>query len=228
MKIKKFLREFVLTKGIYKLLYSIKNRKYFKEKKQKRKNIKRNGIKTIHSIQKILGKEKFFFDMGTLLGIIREGRLLGHDLDIDTGIFLDDEKDVERIRNLLLNNGCNLYRSFTIEGIGVVEDSFTINNIKFDVAYYRIEDNYDVTYLMYESLTNPIENGLNVVKLKSSHINEFVQIDFNGKKINVPKESEKYLAERYGENWRIPDKNYIYWKGPSTTPTDLVGVCIEY
>ena len=34
---------------------------------------------------------------------------------------------------------------------------------------------------------------------------------------------EKYLSERYGKNWMIPDKNYVYWKANSTTPIENKG-----
>ena len=61
-----------------------------------------------------------------------------------------------------------------------------------------------------------------MVELATSPIKEIKQIDFNGKMINVPKDSEKYLSERYGSNWRIPDKNYLYWQGPSASLTSYL------
>lgn len=223
-RLKKFFRECFLTKGLYKALWSIRNRKMLKERKQKRRAIQENGIELVHLLQGLLGKEKFFFDMGTLLGIVREGKLLGHDLDVDTGIFIEKKEDVQRIREILLQNGCKLARSYAIEEIGVVEDSFLINGIKFDINYYFREERKDVVYLMYISEKDIIDKKMSVVKLSCSPIDEIEQVDFKGKKINIPKNSKQYLAERYGENWRIPDKNYIYWKGPSAEPTEYRGI----
>ena len=68
-----------------------------------------------------------------------------------------------------------------------------------------------------------------VVKLVCPHIAETQTILFQGIEINAPKNPEQYLAVRYGENWRIPDKKYIYWKGPSAVLTDYIGYrdCFE-
>ena len=82
---------------------------------------------------------------------------------------------------------------------------------------------------MYKSPQSALPEGsLNVVKASCLHINELEKIEFKGKKINVPKDRESYLAERYGDNWKIPDKNYVYWKGPSITATDYVGHIVKY
>jgi adenine deaminase len=36
------------------------------------------------------------------------------------------------------------------------------------------------------------------------------------------------VVERYGKNWTIPDKNYVYWKGPSVEPTNYKGQVKKY
>ena len=133
-KVKNFLRENRMTKGMYEYLWSLKNWKKVKEKKKKRKLLQKNGKALIHFLQDILCNEKFFFDMGTLLGIVRENRLLGHDLDVDLGIFLNGDEEIKRVREILFNNGCQLVYSYSIDGIGIVEDSFVKNNIKFDLS----------------------------------------------------------------------------------------------
>ncbi|MBR5451684.1 MAG: hypothetical protein IKV36_01680 [Clostridia bacterium] len=223
-KVKDFFRENKLTSAAFRFLKNIRKRDEAKRKQQKRETLQKNGIALVHLIQDLLAEEFFHFDMGTLLGIIREGRLLGHDIDVDIALHIKGKEGVTRIREVLESKGCQLNSSFCVDEIGVVEDSFYVMGIKFDVAYYFEKEDKDVTYLMYKNPYNPPQDGFfNVVELSCSPIRELTQVDFGGKMINVPKESEKYLAERYGENWRIPDKNYIYWKGPSTKPTDYIG-----
>ena len=224
-KLKKFLKESFLTKWLYRALWKIKYRKSLKFYKQKRDALQKNGARLIHFLQKTLEGEKFFFDMGTLLGIVREGRLLGHDLDIDVGLYADGEQGVERVRETLIKNGCKLKSTYKVEEIGVVEDSFLIEEVKFDVSYYYKEEDVDAVYLMYDAQEG---KPAKVVKLCCSPIEEIGQVSFKGGDINVPKDSLKYLAERYGENWRIPDKNYIYWKGPSARQTNFEGIITIY
>ena len=219
--IKNFLRNFILTKKIY---ARISEKRYINDL---RKTLQKNGGKTIKAIQKILEQTDvfFFFDMGTLLGIVREGKLLNHDMDIDVAVFAESEEQKMKLKETLLSKGCKLRFSYSIDEIGAVEDSFKFNDIKFDINYFSRENDSDICYLMY---TNPdLEDDgtipLNVVKLTSPHISELKKVDFMGTMINIPKDPEKYLAVRYGENWHIPDKSYIYWKGPSTSPTDYIG-----
>ena len=90
-RIKEILRHGKITKSLYVYLWNIKEKH---RRKVQNENIKANGIKTIHYLQSVLEKQniQFFFDMGTLLGIIRENALLGHDIDIDIAFMTSDEK----------------------------------------------------------------------------------------------------------------------------------------
>lgn len=227
--IKKFLRENKFTRDFYKILFDLKHYKVTKARKKKRKMLQKNGIELIHTIQNLLAGEFFFFDMGTLLGIIREGRLLGHDLDVDIGVVVKDFETIEKIHNILIHNGCEIFRTYRIDEIGVVEESFMYNNIKFDIGYYYTKNNQSVIYLMYKDPENPHSDGtLNVVELSCPLIESTTTTLFKGEKINIPSNAEFYLEQRYGENWRIPDKNYIYWKGPSAKTTDFSATVVKH
>lgn len=224
-KIKKFMRTFPLTRGIWCRLSDEK------VKKIRRDNLQKNGVETVKTVQEILESTGvfFFFDMGTLLGIVREGRLLRHDMDIDIAAVVGSEEEKAALREALVARGCAIRYSYSIEELGTVEESFMMSDIKFDINYYIREDDRDVCYLMYEEPGREYKHGeLSVVKLSSPHISVLEKKDFNGTMINVPKNAEDYLAVRYGENWRIPDKGYVYWKGPSTSPTDFVGHVTYY
>lgn len=201
--------------ALYKLLFGGAQRK---ENKIRLEAMHKNGVETIKSLQEILSTTGlvFFFDMGTLLGIIREGKLLGHDLDIDVAVFANDEQDIERLYDVLKANGCQRKYSYVAEDIGVIEDSFLINGIKFDVNYYRNSGDKSICYLAYIESYTP-ENKMNTVELSCSKIEEITETSFGGVMVNIPKNAEIYLSERYG-NWRVPDKNYRYWRGPSTRP----------
>ena len=187
------------------------------------------GAQTIFFLEDILSSTNFFFmDMGTMLGIIREGRILGHDLDIDIAVYVESDSEKERLKSILLDAGCKLKWSFLVEGLGIVEESFIYNDLKFDINYYTREENRDVCYLMYHDpdLVYP-DNEMSVVKLSVSSVSCVKKVPFLGREVTVPEDPEKYLSERYGENWRIPDTKYVYWKGPSCEPTDYKGYAIK-
>lgn len=226
-KLKAFLRTNIYTKNLYNILRFIKRGV---ENRRKRYVLQHNGEQTIKELQNILEKANivFFFDMGTLLGIVREGRLLGHDLDIDIAISDNNKETINLVRSTLLNSGCRQKFLYIVDGIGIVEESYVINNIKFDINYYKTDQNHSKCYLLYTSHGKKYKDELklSVVELSCSPIADIEKISFADTKINIPQNAEHYLAERYGENWRIPDKNYIYYKGPSAKAIKNIGMKI--
>ena len=227
--LKKIFGNTKITKYIYSVIFDLE---FYIEKKKKQKNMKKYGIKTIEFIQNILNTtgKMFFFDMGTLLGIIREGHLLKHDIDIDVGMIVNSENEKERILSLLLQNNCKLQSKYIIEELGTVEISLLMNDIKFDINYYYTDGNKSICYLMAPSKAHdefPQKIILNknegrVIKLSVPSINEVSTTNILGPNINIPKNPEEYLANRYGINWRIPDKKYKYWRGNSAEFTNLI------
>ena len=228
-KIKAFLRSNFLTRAIYMKLAKSHHKKVLK---RKRKMMAANGVQTIHCLQNLFTEIgcKFFFDMGTLLGIPRDGQLLQHDIDIDVAVFVESEEQKLTIRDMIVSHGNDILYSYSVDGIGIVEESYVHSGIKFDINYYTREQGVDICYLMYCDPEKVYESKdeLSVVRLECSSIEEIIQIDFNGAPINVPNDSKSYLEQRYGKTWTIPDKNYVYWKGPSTHPTDKIGLRAVY
>ena len=54
--------------------------------------------KVVNIVQNIFEESgyPFFFDMGTLLGIVRDGKLLKRDMDIDMGIYIENEDEIAK------------------------------------------------------------------------------------------------------------------------------------
>lgn len=196
------------------------------------KMLQEQGPQVIKLIQELLENEVlFYFDAGTLLGIIREGKLLKHDCDIDIAVQGFDQKEVMRVRQLFLSNNFKLERSFSIEGIGIVEDAFSILNFRFDVFYIQRENEKEYYYAMYRNpqlANDPDIRKRNVIKLSFTPILAVKKVDLEGVFVNVPENPELYLQERYGENWRIPDKYFEFWNSPSAEKTELIGMRYDY
>lgn len=226
-KFKKKLSKNPITKVPYKILAYLK---YFitcyPSNSRTRKQVQLNGIETIKKLHDILDDCNciFHIDMGTLLGIIRDGKLIRHDLDIDIAVHAANVDSINEIQKKLIQNNCIHKYRYSIDTIGIVEDSYFLNGIKFDINYYSYLDEKSICYLFYQEQDKKYEdNKFDVVRLSCSKIEEITKIAFMNFYINVPKNSEKYLSERYGQNWRIPDKSYIYWKGPSAEKVDYIG-----
>ena len=187
----------------------------FKPKKNKYILDGKNGkiaLKLLNEITDILDEHhvKYWLDFGTLLGVVREKRILPWDDDIDISIFEEDEKVMlEKVLPVIKKAR---YRAYTIrlkEDVGPLKEgdirSFKIRNNRF--FFLRGYVKLDI-FIMYKH-----QKDLYWYELGEPHslpqnlVSEFQMIDFNGKKYRVPKDYDTYLTHHYGD-WRTPNPNY--------------------
>lgn len=220
------LKNKIKRSHIFGSLYKKLSRKWRNSKKKKAtKRIQKNGSKVIRFISSVGDKHglPYFFDMGTLLGIIRENNFIGHDLDVDVGVFCNSEDSKKRTINLIAKSGAKIKYIFVIDGAEIVEASFIYKKIKFDLNFYKNVDDQSICYLMYRNPNHQYENNqFDVVELSCTLIRSTKSIMFCNCLVNIPENPDLYLSERYGSNWMIPDKNYVYWQGPSAKCLDDV------
>lgn len=207
-------------------------KKYMRDRADKitRDILQKNGYMLIEEIQNALKitNEIFFMDFGTLLGIIREGRIISHDMDIDVGVNITNPNTIENIRKSLIDAGCSFCYENIIEGFGIGQDTFSKYDIHFDIYYYYENEGVaDVLTLFRRDNKVYSDDKWEVVKLTSKPVINTKLYSFMNVKVNVPENYEEHLVNRYGNNWRIPDKNYIYWDSFSSTITDLQGYMQE-
>lgn len=203
---------------------------YDSGQQSQRKLIQDNGYQLIVAVQEILGREGIdaFADFGTMLGLVREGRLLAHDLDVDMGVIINDPLDIVKIRMVMERFGFRASREY-YRGTDLVESSFRLFGVKLDINYYQVDEESARTWLFYrhpDKQYGPRERD--IVEMRYSPIREFTTVDVNGTPIKIPANAEQLLAEKYGPNWRVPDKDWIYWRSPAATPIDDEGSFLTY
>ena len=173
-------------------------------------------IKNVHNVLMLSGN-KFFVDAGTLMGIYRDGRLLKRDMDVDMGIVINDQDDVLRIRQLLIDSGFELKLVFSTPNNGYIQDAFDFDGIRVDMCYFKESSNNTYCYIIYD--------GDKIIKMSFSRIEKTRLLKFGDQLVSIPDNSEKYLEERYGETWRVPDPFFKYWEAPCVTHEDGLGLC---
>lgn len=142
----------------------------------------------LHKVVDIMDENNipYYLDCGTLLGCIRENGLMENDTDVDITIHLSNW---DKLKSIDFNK-YGLLRTRTYNGFPEKADG---NMISVKTKYHNI---YCDIY------TNPA----------------FPKLDYkilNGKRYNIPLNSELYLTQLYG-NWKVPSEKHastVYHRG---------------
>lgn len=130
-------------------------------------------------------KIDFFLISGTLLGCIREGKLLGHDKDIDVGVW--DAYTIAELAQTLRCSGCFYVMPNYSPDILAVRH---VNGITIDIfIHYREPNDYWHAGGKSSWHNSPFE---------------LVYHNFLGERYLIPKDYDLYLTENYGADWRVP------------------------
>ena len=163
-----------------------------------------------------------WLDWGSLLGVVRDGKLLAWDRDVDFGFHAHAE-------NAILEAFANDGRPHRADNgdIGFVLETglFYVPNWGQDYAgnrasiprIYFSETNrlYADMYPYYQTKKGfgMGRIGPSTYDIEGKHILSLRVVNWKGHIIYVPSETEEYLVKRYGEDWMVPDPDF-YQKYP--------------
>ena len=192
----------------------------------KRRQLQRHGYKALQDISNALSETGAvcFADFGTLLGIVRDGQIMAHDLDLDFGVLRSSLKSESQIRDVLTSRGSTLWRSYRVAGMLAAESyHFRRANgggiLKFDVNYYDCDEQHCRTWLFYRDPDQHyVKTELSVVELTYDRVEGTKTVEVRGQQVPIPLNAEKLLEQKYGAGWRTPDRGWIYWRSPAASP----------
>lgn len=207
---------------ISKLHFINKIRENFNKRKLKNRNkiLKTNGYSAIELIDKV-GKDcklKPWIEWGTLLGLVREKAIIGHDYDIDFAVKIDSKQDYELFYKSLLNEGFELIRQFKY-GDKIVSESYIHNGIISDIDYIDETNDYSILYEYDLEPETKIEKkqGIHYYTNMGGYVYKLPKISLirdsfkNGVSCFIPERTEEHLSALYGSDWKIPNPNFD-WK----------------
>ncbi|WP_150538233.1 LicD family protein [Actinobacillus vicugnae] len=148
------------------------------------------AAKALADLKKVLEQKNipFFLISGTLLGCIREGKLLGHDKDIDVGVW--DDYSYEQLASILASSGYFYLVPTRTKHLVMLRH---VNGIMLDVfIHYRESNDY-------------WHAGVKI-KWHNAPFN-LIYTDFLGEKYLIPENYDLYLTENYGD-WRTPKTKF--------------------
>lgn len=201
-----------------------------KKKAEKQRALQRDGFAVLDQVSAALSKSgvTFFVDFGTLLGFVRDGGFMKHDLDIDFGVFADEESRLD-VFAALDAAGFVHYRTYLFEENVVQYSFFSLNrfgrkSIKFDINFYEDEGDKSCCWLFHYLPDSGLPlRARFATKMTYSQIEGIELLNVQGHSVPVPKSYERLLVEKYGPSWTTPDPSWVYWDSPAATPLQTLG-----
>jgi len=175
------------------------------------------AYRMLHAVCRILhdAQVPYVLEAGTLLGVVREDRLLPWDTDLDLTVTADHTDALLKCRWKIWKAGYRTrVRSFARDmgpfarGLprvlkvqtrkwGVLKDQGMMDIF----IKYRVDDTYQWV----------VDEREPVLKLCPARFyDERSTLRFDGHDVQVPADAEGYLAYHYGPDWRTPVKTWDY------------------
>lgn len=186
--------------------------------KHRKMALRETGMEALSQICQTFEKKniKVFANFGTLLGLVRDGKFINNDSDIDMGIYLDDTITWSDVQTEMAGLGYELYRQFVSSGI-VTEQTYRKGYLYIDFFAHHDEDNYTKAYCYYKLKGNTYlsENDFSAIELRMEPIQKIKKVQIDQYHFFIPDNAEKYLASIYTEMWRHPDPEWASEKSPA-------------
>lgn len=139
---------------------------------------------------------------GTILGIVRDDRLIPHDNDIDVAVStkVNVDKLIQAFESKSYTVGRLVYYNGKIQQLIF----YSTHNVIFDICFwYPKHDGYSYHYVP------------EVSKGRRQHEEYFMQpefIKFRGRDYPTHPNIKKWLLEHYGEDWQVPKQAKGDWR----------------
>lgn len=156
---------------------------------------------------------KWWLDAGTCLGVTREMDFIAYDYDIDFGIFSITAPPKDRFISSFQSFGASFIKERTFRN-QLVTLGFKLNEVRIDINFYHQEDNFLWHALHKKGIFYP-------VVFDAKLFDKPKLIRFKGKDCFLPNPPEKYLEARYGEDWRVPKVDFVYWDASDTKAINM-------
>ncbi len=225
-KLKRFALKHERILSVYRNSFGkLKTKYYFN---MQRKSLQSDGYDIIRKLDTVLSNAdaQYFVDCGTLLGMFRDGRLIAYDLDMDFGIWFTPRFGAKELDQVMNSLGYGKKRAAFFRG-EVREITYTKGFLHIDFFVHEEIGSESRLYVFYRNPEKqyPDNSHYSVIIQKRAHITGLKRVSIQGIEMNIPENTEEYLASAYTENWRIPDPDWRYTMEPGCTyVTDEYGV----
>lgn len=204
MKIYNFLRKIPILRKI----------KNFISLELKMRKIKKNKLHLINALELIKKDNKYIFwlDYGTLLGAVRNGKIISYDYDID--ISMNKESWSPELKHYLYEYGFVFIKEINVNNI-IYEETYSFNGILIDIFYCEIDNDRIKTPVFRPFKNHDWPSSISYfggveLYIFDNFYSGLKEINFEDKLFFIPNNFHEQLNSYYGNDYLIPIKN---WNG---------------
>lgn len=183
-----------------------------------RNAVNKRGASTALRVIAALEAEGFepVLTAGTLLGAIRDGKVLPHDLDLDIALRVDENSEWTRIRRILEQAGYPIIRQFSFAG-NIREQTYHARGFDFDIFGFHHVDAPGMVRAYYFCRIDGIEyrhdDERSVMYHDIPDYTERCLINMSGVELPVPNNASDILEALYGPEWPVPNPSWVSGTG---------------
>jgi hypothetical protein len=157
------------------------------------------GIQSFHDALATVGV-RVWLQGGALLGLVRDGKPIGWDTDVDFGVFDDDWNSIG-VR--ALEDAGFRFTQYHVDDFGHYQSVWMRDGVKYDLFHYHVRG--DRCYCVAWGPQGAFKTWWPT----------FVPQAFTvaGLSVLSPGEPVRYLEQQYGD-WRVPKPDWVYWRDP--------------
>lgn len=217
MNLKKRIKSIYIVEKIYDFVYG--NRKVNKINKAQRDLLQKEGFHLVELIEKVLSQYsvKYYLDFGSLLGMVRDGKFMDYDNDLDYSIYIGDEFTWEMLEKAMASIGLKKFCQYKYKE-QIVEQTYSFGKLTVDFFNHHDDEKHSIVYWFYKDKKRKY-NSLDersVVEDRYFKVKETKPLKINGLIFTAPAEYDEYLSSIYTSSWRIPDPNWNPENGPDS------------
>lgn len=151
---------------------------------------------------------------GTLLGFVREGEFLGHDADVDIGIHMSDYSPA--LLSALRDTGLQLYSQHGTpdNGLEITVRSrwLYLPGTSLDIFLFYDDEGQDTWWHATSYKGHQMRYRYPRFELET--------LEVRGQTYNVPSPPERFLVQKYGDDWRTPNTSWHGLLSPKSLQID--------
>ncbi len=178
----------------------------------------RNAVRMLRKVCRSLDRAgiPYLLEAGTLLGVVRENRLLPWDNDLDITVTREyEDRLLKALWRLRLRGYLVRVKYYKRDMACFKEGDVRIIKVKHINLFARVKKDILLDIFLKKRVGDEYQwtVGLNPPVLKAvphRFYSELSRVKFAAYNFSVPADCEGYLEEHYGKDWRIPVKEWDF------------------